>query len=258
MRCAVRPEISSPRAQGVRGELGGIAGDGETLDDGQGGEVVEKEHVRLRDMGPHATIGGGDDLGCRAEIDLAGAPRLERELADGADDVMGAADDVRPALLVRAHGRPGGLVGLLGELRRVRDHLEDRALPGGRGDDARLDRVLADRVEGHAPAVDPPAVHVDALELRRDPRLEDLRVEGLGDALSVVEDDERPQVALAAGGHEDAPGTGIASVPEHLDDGVLDATDVMLGLAPLGLADAKLHEAVAELLLDAKGAVAGH
>ena len=47
--------------------------------------------------------------------------------------------------------------------------------------------------------------------------------------------------------------TGVAGVAQHLDDDVLDAADVVLCLATLGLGDAQAHEAPAEVLLDAKG-----
>ena len=103
-----------------------------------------------------------------------------------------------------------------------------------------------------------PAVHVDALELGGDARLEDAVLHVLRDAGAVVDHDEGPQVSLARGGHVDVPGAGVPCVAEHFDDDVLDAANVVLGLSPLGLGHTKANVPLAEVLLDAKGTLASH
>ena len=77
-----------------------------------------------------------------------------------------------------------------------------------------------------------------------------------GNADTVVEDGERAQVALSAVGEEDAAGMRVARVAQQLDDDVLDAADVVLGLPALGLGDLEPNVAVAEVLLDLEEGVA--
>ncbi len=52
-------------------------------------------------------------------------------------------------------------------------------------------------------------------------------------------------------------GVGVARVAQQLDDDVLDAADVVLGLPALGLGDLEADEAVAKVLLDLDVGVAG-
>lgn len=103
-----------------------------------------------------------------------------------------------------------------------------------------------------------PTVHVNALELRRHACLEHTLLHVFRDARPVVENRYGAKVALAAGGDIDMLGTGIARVPEHLDDDILGAANIVLGLAPLGLRHAKTNIAFAEVLLNSKATLASH
>ena len=50
----------------------------------------------------------------------------------------------------------------------------------------------------------------------------------------------------------------IARVSQHFDDDILDTTDIVFRLAPLGLGNTKANVALAEILLDAKATLATH
>ena len=92
---------------------------------------------------------------------------------------------------------------------------------------------------------------MDRVELGGDTCVKDALAHGVGDTRAVVDHDKRASVALSGRGDKDAMGPGVPGVAQHLDDDVLNAADVVLCLAPLGLANAKADEAVAQRLLDA-------
>ncbi len=103
-----------------------------------------------------------------------------------------------------------------------------------------------------------PAVHVHRLELGGHARVKDALLHVIGDTVAVVEHDERAHATLDRGCHEDLVRACVARVAQHLDDDVLDAADIMLGLAPLGLGDTKADESLAEVLLDTQNGFASH
>ena len=67
---------------------------------------------------------------------------------------------------------------------------------------------------------------------------------GVGDAGTVIDHDEGAGITLSRRSNEYSARTRVPRVAEHLDDDVLDATDVMFCLAPLGLANAQTNEAL--------------
>jgi len=76
---------------------------------------------------------------------------------------------------------------------------------------------------------------VGCVELRGNAGLEDaLLLEGR-DAGAVVDDGDETAPLGLLGGHEDMARPGIAGVAQELDEDVLRGTDVLGGLAPLGL-----------------------
>ena len=237
MRGALRDR--EPERLGDVDELAGVGRRRGALPDRQPVDVVAEEQLgRRRARRVPTRVHRRDDLGGRAEEDVD-ARVLDGELDDAPHDVVRAACDLELAGLVALDDRPGGLVGALGERARVGDDDERRALVQVRRDDARLDRVAADREERHASAVHAPLVHDHRLELARDARLEDALVHVRRDADAVVEHGQRATVALAAGREEDAPRVRVAGVAQQLDDDVFDAADVVLRLPALGLRDSR-------------------
>jgi len=104
--------------------------------------------------------------------------------------------------------------------------------------------------------VDAPLVHNHRVELARDAGLEDALPHAGRDAHPVVHHGDRAGVTLATRRNEDALSVSVARVPQQLDDDVLRAADVVLGLAPLGLGDLETNIAVAEVLFDLQEGVA--
>ena len=106
--------------------------------------------------------------------------------------------------------------------------------------------------------MDAPAIHVHRLELGGDAGIEDTLLHVCGNPRAIVQDGDDPSIALPRRGDEDAPGAGVAGVAQHLDDGILDALDVVLGLAPLRFRHAEADKALAQVLLDPERALAPH
>lgn len=77
-----------------------------------------------------------------------------------------------------------------------------------------------------------------------------------GNPVTVIEKREGLHAALATCREKDTRRMRVAGVPEHFDDDVLDAADIVLGLAPFRLGGLEAHETVAEPFLDGKVGIA--
>ena len=103
-----------------------------------------------------------------------------------------------------------------------------------------------------------PSIHVHALELGGDAGVEYAVLHICGYARAVI---EQKDAALRIGlseGEVDRASPGIASVPQRLDDDVLDVLDIVLGLPALGLGHAEANVPLTEVLLDAEIRFPGH
>ena len=122
--------------------------------------------------------------------------------------------------------------------------------------DPSVRRVAPNGEQGHAATVYAPLVDDHRFELAGHARLEYLLLHRCRDADAVVNDGERAHVALSAAREKYPARMGVARVSQQLHDDVLDAPDVVLGLATLGFRDLEPNVAVAEVLLDLEEAVA--
>ncbi len=126
---------------------------------------------------------------------------------------------------VAFRGAGVGLEAPFGESLGVEDGLNRSR--GGRGEDFGREGGVLDVIEGETGAMRGIAgggIRDRVKVTGGDTGLEDKVFVGLGNAAAIVDDDELPVAAgTERGGDVDVAGTGVAGVPEELEERVLDA-----------------------------------
>jgi len=105
--------------------------------------------------------------------------------------------------------------------------------------------------------VDAPSIHHHRLKLGGHAGLEDALLHALRNADPVIDHGEQTRVPIACRGDEDPLGMSVACIAQHLDDDILEGTDVVLCLPTLSLRDPQANKPIAKVLLDFEVGLAG-
>ena len=247
---------AQPQGRGDVGELLGRRCGGETLADRQRGRIVAESDGGCGERSAAEAPESRGYLDRRAEKDGYLLAVDVGELGGRAVDVLRTAHGDGAAFLTSELGTCA-LVGLLGKLRDIRFDRDGAPCARHTRNHACDLSVLGYGVKRHATSVDAPGVHVDRVELAGDAGLEDALPHGARDAAAIVDDAQAALRAFTRRGDENGFGSRIAGVAQHLDDHVLGAANIVLGLTSLGLGAAKTNEAISEVVLDSEMAFAG-
>ena len=96
-----------------------------------------------------------------------------------------------------------------------------------------------------------PSIHLHGLKFRGDASVKNTLVKIGGHTGAVIEEKEGANTLLLLRSDINFIRTRITGVAQHLNNDIFDVLDIMLCLASLSLSDAKAHETISEVFLDA-------
>ena len=96
-----------------------------------------------------------------------------------------------------------------------------------------------------------PSIHLHGLKFRGDASVKNTLVKIGRHAGAVIEEKEGANTLLLLRSDIDFIRTRITGVAQHLNDDIFDVLDIMLCLTSFSLSDAKAHETISEVFLDA-------